>query len=246
MSKKYLGITKDKLEEKFKGNIVIDDSTFISLNQPAKFYCKTHNIEFTKKAVKVLESKGCKYCAKEHMSQIKRLSTEEAIKKFVNVHGDTYDYSKVDYVNIRTPVEIICKIHGSYFQKPAAHLVGCGCQICNKQGWKTSDWVSFCKFKNRDLTFYMVKLFDSDEKFVKVGITSRSLEDRMYEIPYNFEMIFTMKGCPKILAQVDKEVLAMFKQYKYVPKLAFGGMNECLSPVFLEELEAEFQYLNKL
>lgn len=41
------------------------------------------------------------------MSQ--KLTTEEFIKKAREVHGDKYDYSKVEYVNNSTPVVIVCQ-----------------------------------------------------------------------------------------------------------------------------------------
>ena len=38
--------------------------------------------------------------------------TEDFIKKPKEKHGDKYDYSKVEYINSKTKVCIICKIHG--------------------------------------------------------------------------------------------------------------------------------------
>lgn len=43
------------------------------------------------------------------------------------VHGDKYDYSKVNYVNGIVKVEIICPEHGPFFQTPKKHLAGQGC-----------------------------------------------------------------------------------------------------------------------
>lgn len=51
-------------------------------------------------------------------------SNESFIAKSREVHGDLYDYSKINYVNNRTLVEIICKKHGSFFQTPHNHLSG--------------------------------------------------------------------------------------------------------------------------
>jgi len=48
--------------------------------------------------------------------------TEEFIKKAKELHPDkNYDYSKVIYVKNRLKVEIICPIHGSFFQTPNDH-----------------------------------------------------------------------------------------------------------------------------
>jgi hypothetical protein len=46
---------------------------------------------------------------------MRKLTTEEFIKKAQEVHGDWYDYSKVEYVNNHTKVCIICKEHGEFF-----------------------------------------------------------------------------------------------------------------------------------
>ena len=62
----------------------------------------------------------------------KRLTTEEFIKKAKKIHGDKYDYIKVDYHSINSPVEIICPIHGRFTQKPSSHLNGHDCYECGK------------------------------------------------------------------------------------------------------------------
>jgi len=61
------------------------------------------------------------------------LTQLEIIKDFKNVHGNKYDYSKVNYINNKTKVEIICPEHGSFFQKPNDHKQGNGCPICGKK-----------------------------------------------------------------------------------------------------------------
>lgn len=52
------------------------------------------------------------------------------------IHSNKYDYSKIEYIGLYSKVEIICSIHGSFLQKPAHHLrgcgCGCGCQICSE------------------------------------------------------------------------------------------------------------------
>ena len=63
---------------------------------------------------------------------MKKLTTEEFIKKARKIHGNKYDYSKVIYVNNRTKVCIICPIHGEFWQTPTNHLKGQGCYKCSK------------------------------------------------------------------------------------------------------------------
>lgn len=65
------------------------------------------------------------------MSQ--KLTTEEFIKKAREVHGDKYDYSKVEYVDNKTKVCIICPIHGEFWQSPEKHLSSQGCKKCHHE-----------------------------------------------------------------------------------------------------------------
>ena len=60
----------------------------------------------------------------------KKQTKEEFIEKARKVHGDKYDYSKVNYVNNATKVCIICPIHGEFWQIPASHLMGRACPEC--------------------------------------------------------------------------------------------------------------------
>jgi hypothetical protein len=60
----------------------------------------------------------------------KKKTTEEFVLDAKKVHGQKYDYSKVDYTGTRNKVKIICREHGSFTQLPLNHLKGAGCPNC--------------------------------------------------------------------------------------------------------------------
>jgi len=96
--------------------------------------CKEHG-EFTQTPAKHYIKRGCPICSR--YSHIKNpihvvFSTEDFIEKARSVHGDKYDYSKVEYTNNRNKVTIICPIHGEFLQTPYSHLKGCGCFPCSR------------------------------------------------------------------------------------------------------------------
>lgn len=62
-----------------------------------------------------------------------KLTTEVFISRAKAVHGDRYDYSKVEYVGTKSPVTIICKEHGDFQQTPQKHLAGQGCIKCHRK-----------------------------------------------------------------------------------------------------------------
>ena len=116
---------KKRMEEIHHHKYEYDDSTYKGTHSQMRMSCPVHG-EFWRKPNTVLtEKRGCPKC-----NGGIALTTEEFVEKAKSIHGDKYDYSKVIYKNASTPVEIICKHHGSFFQKPACHLNGHGCQKC--------------------------------------------------------------------------------------------------------------------
>lgn len=79
----------------------------------------------------------------------KKHTQEEILSKFKEKHGDEYDYSKVNYVNFNTKVEIICKKHGVFEQTPHAHLTGRGCPVCGKEKVGLNEMIKVDDFMKR-------------------------------------------------------------------------------------------------
>lgn len=82
-----------------------------------------------------LKGKGCPKCAYES-----KISNEEFITRARLIHNNKFDYSKVDYINARTKVTIICPKHGKFEQSPDGHLAGNGCSICKSSKGELVIW----------------------------------------------------------------------------------------------------------
>lgn len=90
--------------------------------------CPTHG-EFWQTPDKHLNGKeGCPMCNKSFKS-----NREDFIAKAKKIHGDKYDYSKVEYINNSTKVCVICPKHGDFFITPNNHLRGKGCRLCRDE-----------------------------------------------------------------------------------------------------------------
>jgi hypothetical protein len=57
----------------------------------------------------------CRIATKVTTNKQSPVTTETFIEKAKSIHNDKYDYSKVNYLSNRHPVEIICPTHGSFF-----------------------------------------------------------------------------------------------------------------------------------
>ena len=55
------------------------------------------------------------------------------IEEAKTIHGNKYDYSKVEYRDAKTKVCIVCPEHGEFWQTPDKHLRGSGCPSCSKK-----------------------------------------------------------------------------------------------------------------
>lgn len=102
-----------------------------SYHEPVEIICKEHGSFFQRPSVH-LKGARCPICSAKKRGIDNCLTRDEYIEKAIKVHGDKYDYSKVEYVNAKVKICIICPIHGEFWQAPFNHLRGDDCPKCAK------------------------------------------------------------------------------------------------------------------
>ena len=100
---------------------------YVNASTKVCIICLKHG-EFWQAPKDHLNGQGCPECG-GHM----RKTVEKFIEDSKRVHGDKYDYSKVEYVNNKTKVCIICPKHGEFFVTPHNHLKGRNCPLCGAE-----------------------------------------------------------------------------------------------------------------
>jgi G:T-mismatch repair DNA endonuclease (very short patch repair protein) len=111
--KKIHGDKYDYSQVKYKG-----------VNHNVNIICSVHGI-FSQQVHSHLYGHGCPKCSKTALQD-----NEKIIKRFIEVHGDKYDYTEMIYENILEKVELKCHKHGSFWQAPAWHISGHECPKC--------------------------------------------------------------------------------------------------------------------
>lgn len=80
-----------------------------------------------------------------------KMTTEQFIARAKAVHGDQYDYSKVDYRGLQKKVCLVCPKHGEFWTSPDGHLQGHRCPYCY---WRikltTSQFIARSKAAHED------------------------------------------------------------------------------------------------
>ena len=89
--------------------------------------CKEHGV-FSQKPNNHLSGSICFKCGLQN--RIKNRINNDWLNDFISIHGNRYDYSKVEYIRSSMRVIIICKEHGEFLQTPNTHLRGTGCKKC--------------------------------------------------------------------------------------------------------------------
>ena len=109
---------------------------YINADSKVCIICPKHG-EFWQRVSDHIRGCGCPEC-----SGVKRNTLEGFIEKSRRLYGDKYDYSKVEYVNNKVKVCIICPEHGEFWQRPNDHLSGYECQKCKKSySPTTEEWI---------------------------------------------------------------------------------------------------------
>ena len=127
------------------------------------------------------------------------MKKEEFIEKAITVHGEEYDYSKVEYKNTKTKVCIICPEHGEFYQNPSKHLLGQGCPKCrykkvsNTLKRSLESVIKKCKETHGDKYDYsLIKEYNNDRE--KLPIICRK-HGVFFQTMNNH--INGKQGCPK-------------------------------------------------
>ena len=156
--------------------------------------CPQHG-EFWQTPSKHLLGQGCPRCNIEKRSNEKKMTSDEFIEKARKVHGDKYDYSKVEYVGTYDPITIICKEHGEFKQRANDHLSGHGCPICgNNMSIGETEICEYikelgCKVVEKDKSVLCGKEIDLLIPEAKIGVEfdglywhSDEYKDRSYHL----------------------------------------------------------------
>ena len=191
-------LTQEEFERRvtYITNGTIDISQFVYVNShtKGKCTCKVCGHEWDVVPHSLLKGIGCPACGRKRNIKAQAITTDEFIRRAKEVHGDRYDYSKVEYVNAHKKVEIICPTHGSFFQIPSDHVRGFGCQLCGcektgKRKRKTKEEFVAEYYRRYPLSRY--DLSSIEYKTTRTPITLVCKEHG----PFQIQPQYLLRGC---------------------------------------------------
>lgn len=189
--------------------------------------CPIHG-DFLQSPNSHLKGRGCKKCGIERTVLKEKSTKEKFIEKSIKIHGDKYDYSKVNYINNKTKVCIICPEHGEFWQVPNNHLTGYGCERCGVEikRMKTLEFIEKANIIHKNKYDYS-----------KTNIeTRKNKNDKVIIIcPYHGEFLQTLHshldgiGCPHCnSSHMEREVSELLTDnniiFEYQKKFDWLGL----------------------
>lgn len=128
-----------------------EKGSFTNVSSQVGVICPIHGLWYPK-ANNHLNGANCPKCSKEGIShKITKLpktnkstrtyDTNTFKNKVIELYGDKFDLSKVNYIDNKTQITIGCKIHGDFLITPNHLLSGRGCSKCSRNYHYTNEEV---------------------------------------------------------------------------------------------------------
>lgn len=205
---------KNKLLSKIEnsnteGYIIKDLHPYKGVDAIYTFVCQKHG-EFKMNMGNFLyHNQKCPKCRRE--ASLK--PQEEVIAKYKMMHGDKYDYSKVEYKGKNKKVCIICHKHGEFRMKSENHASGQGCPICAKENCKFRKMRTVASFIQKATEVHgdrydysLINEYDSDR--LKLPIKCNNCGEVFFQTPSIHLSGYNCPLCRKYTLETEvKEIL---------------------------------------
>jgi hypothetical protein len=179
---------------------------YIDSKTKVKIICPEHGI-FEQLPINHMKGQGCPKCGKLKFKQ--KSTNNKFIEKSKNKHGDKYDYSLVEYVDIKTKVKIICPEHGVFEQLPSKHLYGNGCLKCsinkrkNSLSKTISEFILDSKLAHGDKYDYSLVDYINSQTKVKIICPEHGIFE---QLPYDHISNHGCVMCTSSVSGTEKEI----------------------------------------
>lgn len=228
---------------------LLDSQNYIDAKTKLKFECLKCGSIFESTWDDIHSGSSCVYCNGKQVNET---------NSFYNVYPNLLPYFKdrdlAKTISKRSnkKVILICPNCGAEKMSSPNNLVrrGFSCENCNpnygitreNKGMFNETIVERNKedYKKETTTLYVIKCFDDDELFFKIGITSRGLNRRFSSskyIKYEYESLHQERLNLYDASIIESKLHKLYKGNSYTPLKKFGGWTECFSEINLDEIK---------
>ncbi|MEY3359581.1 MAG: hypothetical protein RI923_841 [Pseudomonadota bacterium] len=211
---------------------------YINSKSKIEVICPEHGVFKQIPGNHLNSAQGCPKCAGVMLK-----TTSEFISEAFKVHGEKYDYSKVNYLRSRNEVEIICREHGAFLQQPQVHLRGNGCSKCSgKEKLTTIEFISRAKTLHGGKYKYELTEYVSTHRKVRIVCSMHGVFEQAPS------MHLSGRGCPKCYLATDNDAIYIWKAVgqfyngEQIYKIGYTSMRLAEERIAFVANKAKFSY----
>lgn len=210
---------------------------YTKMHEKVCIICLKHG-EFWQTPHNHLKGQKCPKCANVTRGDAFRDNKDEFIRKAKEVHGNKYDYSKVNYINNRTKVCIICPKHGEFWQVPYSHLKGFGCKLCNCEVYDTSSFIVKAKETYGNAFDYSKVKYEHSKEKVSIICPKHG---EFYITPNNFLRGHSCPICKQSKLEDEIRTFLEFNKIKFEGQRRFNWLGLKKLDFYLPELNISIE-----
>lgn len=181
---------------------------YIDSKTKVKIICPDHG-EFEQLPSHHIKGQTCPKCAVNSRASKHKYDTKTFIEKAKEIHGDKYDYSKVDYTSSKVKVKIICPEHGEFQQSATKHLNNQGCPDCGnistgkKLKVSVDDLIVKLKTAHSDKYDYDLTNYNNSHSKIEINCSKHG---NFKQLVYDH---IAGHGCPKCTSSISSYELEL-------------------------------------
>jgi hypothetical protein len=167
---------------------------YINNKTKVKIICPEHGIFEQTPDKHINRKQGCSKCSKRF-----KLTVEDFINDSNKIHNNKYDYSLIEFNDLKDDLTIICPIHGNFIQKASNHKYGSGCPKCVGKNKELDDIINeLNEIHDNKYDYSLVKYINS-----KIKLQIICSEHGVFEQTLNTHK--NGHGCPKCVGRDKSE-----------------------------------------
>lgn len=196
---------------------------------------------------------GCKKCGEKMKNQSKTKDYDNLLKSFKKIHAEKYLYpeiNRLNYVNRKSKIKIICKEHGEFIKSGQKHLSGQACFECKIKdliernilvgGYSEDLFRNKPELKSKRAYLYYISI--NNGRLYKIGISTkinnrmRGIRSKAKNFIKSMDLLWTCEDTLYNCFKKEQELLEKYKEDRVFLKWSTELFSKDVLPIKLDKL----------
>jgi len=217
-----------KANLKFTNRFDYSKSVYVNAHTPITISCPTHGAFQMIPWVHLSSTTGCPSCSQTNFTTSRRFNKEDFIRRCTEVHGNKFDYSEVEYKNMKSNVIITCPTHGKFTINAWQHLQSKhGCVQCGYANIGTLLSLTKEEFISRAISVHGDRYDYSDVMF-KNGSEKVTIKCHKHgSFKKQVQSHLGGSGCPKCQFSKGEDTIRKVLEERHILYVAQHSFPDC-------------------